>query len=367
MRRVTAALSLVLCTWTLSRGRADQPPERLPAPRGGTSVVGAPTAPVAGPYQPLPSSRRALAPEAVMGVPAGAEVDAGLLDAPTSPISLDAAFQLAGVQNPQLQITILQVSESIAQRQFAAAQILPTLNAGSNYDNHTGNLQQSNGTILAVNRSACMPVAGASAIAAGTVNIPGLVWNMNLSNSAFNILQSRQLVTQREFDSAATRNQVMLQVAVAYYDLLRAEEARAIAIGVRDNAREVARLTANYAETGQGKQADADRAATELRQRESDILGYDADIITTAARLAQILNLDPTVRLQPIDSVVVPYAIVPDSISLPELIAIGLMQRPEMAAQRGDSTGVVGFACGEVAAVFAERHRRLQRRHVRRR
>jgi outer membrane protein TolC len=257
-----------------------------------------------------------------------------ILSDQVTPVDLASAFRLAGVENPQIQIAIQQVSEALAIRQLAAAQILPNINGGTNYNNHTGNLQRSDGSILAVNRSALYGGAGAFAVGSGTVNIPGVVWNMNLSEAAFSILRTRQLVQERQFASLATRNDMLLQVAVAYLELLRAEEARAIAVSIRNDAGEVARLTANYAATGQGRQADADRAATELRQREADVLATESDVLTIAARLGQLLNIDPSVRLHPVDGWAVPKAIVPGAISLPELIATALMQRPELAERR---------------------------------
>ena len=75
---------------------------------------------------------------------------------------------------------------------------------------------------------------------AGTVQIPGMVWNLNVSQATFLYLQSQQLVQQREFNTAAIRNDMLLQVAVAYLDLLRAEELRAVTVVIRDDAKEVA-------------------------------------------------------------------------------------------------------------------------------
>ena len=46
------------------------------------------------------------------------------------------------------------MTEAAAVRQLAAAQILPSLNAGLNFDVHTGPLQQASGNILKVNRDA---------------------------------------------------------------------------------------------------------------------------------------------------------------------------------------------------------------------
>ena len=110
--------------------------------------------------------------------------------------------------------------ESAAFRQLAAAQFLPSINLGMNYDTHTGVLQQSNGNILSVNRSAVYVGAGTNAIAAGSVNIPGVYFDTNVPQATFAYLASRQIVREREFDTIAIRNQVLLEVTMAYSELL---------------------------------------------------------------------------------------------------------------------------------------------------
>ncbi|HEV3025410.1 MAG TPA: TolC family protein [Pirellulales bacterium] len=287
--------------------------ERLPVERPGENDLAAPEM---APQPPLPPPPESILPTEV------------------TPIDLSNALRMAGVQNPQLQMARQRVVESAAIRQYMAAQILPNLNAGMNYDDHTGVLQQSSGKILNVDRSALYVGAGANAIAAGTVNIPGVQWNLNVSNTIFNILVSRQVVRQRQFDSLAVRNQVLGRVAVAYVDLLRTAGRLAVAIRVRDESREVARLTRSYANVGEGLPADADRAATELAKRENDILQAESEVLQSSARLCQLLNLDPATRLQPTDGWVVPAPIVPSPMPLRELVALGLLRRPELAAQR---------------------------------
>lgn len=252
----------------------------------------------------------------------------------TVTIDLDSALQLAGVRNPHIMIARQRVTETLAIRQFAAAQILPNLNAGSNYDTHTGPLQQSSAHIINVDRSALYVGAGANAVAAGSVNIPGVMWNQNVSQALFTFLVARQTVRQQQFTSAATRNQVLLSVALAYVELLRASGHRAIAIRIRDDAAEVARLTALYARTGQGRQADADRAATELGKRETDLMVAEGEVLMASARMAQLVSMEPTVRFQPTESAVVPMPLVPEPITLEELIAMAALRRPELAAQR---------------------------------
>jgi outer membrane protein TolC len=222
----------------------------------------------------------------------------------------------------------------VALKQLAAAQLLPNLNFGASANNHQGVLQQSNGNILNLDRNSMYVGLGAFAVGSGTVTIPGIYWNGNVADVYFARLVSQQVVRQRGFESDAVRNDVLLRVAAAYLELLRNHGRRALAVQIRDDGAEVARVTANFARTGQGRQADADRAETELRQRDAELAQIDGDILVASARLCQLLHLDPSLPLQPNESQVVPSSLVPDVIPLPELLAIALTQRPELRARQ---------------------------------
>src|SRR5262249_21487389 len=71
----------------------------------------------------------------------------GLLATDASPIDLASALHLAGVQNPEILLARQRVEEAAALRQLAAAQLLPSLNAGTNVNIHNGPLQASTGQI----------------------------------------------------------------------------------------------------------------------------------------------------------------------------------------------------------------------------
>ena len=268
-----------------------------------------------------------------------------ILKSEVSPIDLNTALRLAGVQNPQVLIAQQRVLEAVALRQLAAAQIIPSFNGGASYDSHAGNFQQSNGNILSVNRSAVYVGAGSNAVAAGTIAIPGLVLTGNVAEGLFRYLISRQVVRQSEFANLAERNQAFLRVCEAYCDLLQAEGRRAIAEEITADAEEVARITASYARTGLGRPADADRAATELAHRRAEIRQREGEILRASAQLCRVLNLDPSVRLHPTDAWVVPSPIVPDPIPLGELIALALTQRPEMGERRAVVSQAPPCAC----------------------
>ncbi len=252
------------------------------------------------------------------------------------PIDLGTALRLAGAQNPELLLARERVSEAIALRQLAVAQLLPNINVGTNYDLHRGPLQQSNGNVLRVNRDALYYGFGTGAVGAGTISIPGLNYNLNVGEAWFGALQARQLVAERRFGALAVRNDVLLRVSLAYLDLQRADARRAIAVTNRDEGAEVARLTAVYAarKVQQGRKADADRAAVELKRRDAELTQAEGDVLTASARLARELNLDPSARLKPVEGWAVPAPLVPDTVPLSELIAVALVQRPELAERR---------------------------------
>jgi outer membrane protein TolC len=259
---------------------------------------------------------------------------ASLLNPQVTPIDLCSALKLAGVYNPELLLARERVTEADALRQLAAAQFLPTINYGTNYDHHQGTLQQSTGKILQVNRDAMYLGLGAAAVGSGTVTIPGVVLSGNVSDTIYNLLTARQIVRQRQFESEAVRNDVLLRVVTAYLELLRATGRRAVAAQTRSDSAEVARITANFAKTGQGKLSDAERSAAELQLRDDLLLQADANIQIASARLAQLLSLDPATRLHPSDGWVVPTPVVPDPVPLRELLAVALTQRPELKARQ---------------------------------
>jgi outer membrane protein TolC len=250
------------------------------------------------------------------------------------PIDLPSALRLAGVQNPELLIARERVAEAVALRQLAAAQILPSINVGTNVNVHDGPLQASTGQILKVNRGAMYLGLGANAVGAGTVNIPGIVWNGNVSQVLFASLVAKQIVRQRQYESDAERNDVLLRVATAYLELLRAEGRVAVLAKTREETREVARVTKVGEKVGQQRKADADRALAELELRNSEVVESEGAAAVASAHLCQLLGLDPSVRLHAIDGWVVPAPIVPPPVPLCELLAIALGQRPELFAQR---------------------------------
>ncbi len=298
-------LACVLGTGAAGRGSA-QPPARV----GGAASPAAPAVPAATPATVL----------------AAAEV----------PIDLATALRLAGAQNPELLLARERVTEADAVRRLAAAQALPNINVGGNYDLHRGNLQQASGNILRIDRDSLYTGFGSNAVGAGTVANPGLSYNLNVGAAVFGYLQSRQLVALAAANARTAENDTLLRVCLAHAELVRASARLAIQAENVAEATELARLTAAYAKAGQGRQADADRASVELRRREAEQSEAQADQAAASARLARLLSLDPVVRLRPAEPAAVPASVAPVGASLPDLVATALTSRPELEESRAE-------------------------------
>jgi outer membrane protein TolC len=250
------------------------------------------------------------------------------------PIDLPTALQLADADNLQVRLAREQVLAAYASLSQADALWLPSLRAGVHWNKHEGPLQETRGTVIDVSRTSLYAGSGGQAVGAGSPMIPGLLANFHLADAIFLPLQAQQRVGARQRGAAAMRNDVMLQVALAYLELLRAAEELAIARDVRDKTAELSHLTESYARSGQGLLADADRMHVEVALRDNDVRRAEENRAVSSARLAQLLRLDPCVCLDPLEPVVVPLELIPCQCACCELVAQGLSNRPELAQNR---------------------------------
>jgi outer membrane protein TolC len=175
---------------------------------------------------------------------------------------------------------------------------------------------------------------GAYAIAAGTVSIPGLVYDLTISEALFNGLTAFQTVQQAKFNVKVRENEITRDVAAAYNRLLGAAGRSAVRRQILDQAEEVKRLTAVYAKVGKGRQSDAERAASDYRLMHAIYLESEGDVLLASARMAELLTLPPDVRLCPVEKRLLPVSLVPPPICLRELLAIGLLNRPELGREQ---------------------------------
>jgi outer membrane protein TolC len=243
-------------------------------------------------------------------------------DAQPVPIDLPTALRVANAANPTIGVALARVREAYALWRAARVLWLPDLETGPAYARHDGVLQNSTGIVFATNKWSLFEGGGAAT-------------NLETANAFFGPQIARRLLEAQRAAAAATTSNVQLDVALTYLDLLRAYGALAINAEALANAEEIARLAEAGIRAGLAKTpADPNRARTEVSQRRQERIRLEGDVAAVSARLAQLLLLEPTVQLRPAEPAVVPIAIVPPDVPLEELVATGLMNRPELAESR---------------------------------
>jgi outer membrane protein TolC len=252
------------------------------------------------------------------------------------PIDLDTALHLAEAENPTIGMARQAIQAALADQLRARAMMLPHLRAGLNYHLHNGVLQTSFGEMRRVNDSSFYLGGGARALAAETVAYPAVQIYSHLGDAIFEPLAARRLVSENRARSAAVANDMLLQVALRYLELVRAEAQRSALIASEVDMYEVVRITAAYARVQQGRPADAARAQSEALLLHADRQLREEEIGVASSELGRLLNLDPSVRLtSPVGAIGVVQLVDPQ-VPLKALIQRGLASRPELAAQRAE-------------------------------
>jgi outer membrane protein TolC len=252
------------------------------------------------------------------------------------PIDLETALRLAEVENPTIAAARAAVTEALAAQLAARVLLLPSLNAGTNFHLHTGNLQRSSGKILNLTEQSLYFGGGARTLAAGSIGIPAVNLVGTLTEAWFEPLAARQRVIGANFGAQATFNDILLDVVLLHLDLLASQ---AILDAQRLTESQVYQLSVvinDFAITGEGRTADANRAQAEWKLRRAAVQRADEALAVIAARLANRLNLDPAVRLRPVGGPLVPIDLIALDTPTSDLIQYALSRRPDLAARTAD-------------------------------
>jgi outer membrane protein TolC len=251
----------------------------------------------------------------------------------TYPIDLATALLLADRANPTIGAARARILEALALQLGARTLLVPSLNSGFNYHGHDGVLQRSSGKIISLSEQSLYVGAGARTLAAESISIPGVSIFAPLADAWFEPLAARQRLAGARFGAQETSNDVLLDVALLHLELLGNQSILEAQRLTETQVHEIVRLTRNYAATGEGRQADADRATAQWKLRRAEVFKAEEELAVAAARLANRLNLDPSIRLEPIGGPLVPLQLIDLDTPQPELINLALLGRPDLQAR----------------------------------
>jgi outer membrane protein TolC len=250
----------------------------------------------------------------------------------TRPLSLAAALAQAGVENPVINIARQAVVSALGLQLQARVLLLPSVNVGGNYHDHIGPLQASFGAIRKVDSNSIYYGLGANTVAAESVKIPGLWINTPLTDAIFEPQAASLVVTNRSFLATATRNDIFLEVSSTYLALMNAETRLAIIRQSERDFEEVVRLTTAFAKRGRGRYGDAERAQADLLALRYQEQQAQQEVAIASADLAQLLNLDPSIRLVTGDIPLQIVQFVDPKVPLPKLLELAEQNHPAILA-----------------------------------
>jgi outer membrane protein TolC len=246
---------------------------------------------------------------------------------------LVTALQMAGIDNPTINLAREQIREALAQQLSARVLLVPNLNIGGNYHYNNGPVQASSGQIIPVSDQALYMGFGAGAVGAGSVVYPGMWLSAHLGDAVFEPLAARENVAARQSNSVAVQNNIMGDVVTAYLRLMGSEARLDVFRGADVEGAEVVRLTTEFSKAGQGRPADADRAQAFNTLVERERHAAEEEVEVASAQLCRLLNIDPSNRLRTKAADLETFRLIPEDTDLEVLIAQAMQARPELATQ----------------------------------
>lgn len=255
--------------------------------------------------------------------------------AESQPITLQAVLRLAGSQDRALDIAAERVREARSALAQDRQGLFPWISPGIGYRRHDGNLQDVVGNVFDASKQ--------SGTAAITIQA-----QMDLGESIYRVLASRQSVAAVEAENATQRRVSTLQAATAYTELSRAHAALAAAGDFLRIAEGFLAQIQQAGKAGLGSPGDVARAEVQREHCESLRLGAVEEVRLASVRLAQQLRLPMTVDLIPDLGEFVPVVLVGTHQTLEVLIAHALSHRSELRQAQARVVGAQAARDGTV-------------------
>ena len=249
-------------------------------------------------------------------------------------IDLTTALMMTTGQNPQVAFARARIEEALAQVDRANALKLPSLRAGINYNKHEGRIQDVAGNVIETSRGSFFSGLGANAVGAGSPAVPGIVSQFHFADAIFQPKIAQRTACARQAGALATTNDQLLATAIAYTELIRAEQELSVSNEIVIRAQQLEETTSAFEKAGEGLASDYDRARTELALRRNEQARAEEASAVASARLAEIIRWNSDQRLLPSESQLVPIELVTSVGTQQELVALALSNRPELSESR---------------------------------
>jgi len=249
------------------------------------------------------------------------------------PISLATALRLSDAR--PLIVAAAQASAWVAEAQLQRAKVIwvPTLDIGAVYYRHDGFGPDFNRGVN--NPGFGFPGGG------GPLNQNlnyfygyGSVYQVvNVTDAIFEPLAARQVLDSRRLDIQAAKNDALLATANAYFDV---HQYRGQYAGARDVVERGQKLVEQVEHLSQDlvPAIEVNRARRLLADMRQKAAAAREQWRVASANLTQVLRLDPSAVVVPVEHDHLQITLIDPARSLDELVAIGVANRPEIGSNK---------------------------------
>jgi len=237
------------------------------------------------------------------------------------PINLATALRLADARPLLIEAARAAVETEYGLYQQARVLWLPNIYLGGDYIRHDGGFQNLlTGQLLTGPRSQLIAGGGVQAIFA-------------LTDAIYTPLAQRQVLRARNLEVQTAKNDALLSVAVAFFDV---QQARGLLAGTLDSVAKGRELARRVQSLGRGlsPRIEVERVNTLVADLEQQVASARQDWLTSSAALTRVLRLYPSAAVVPLEPPHLQLTLIPPKETVDALIPIGLTNRPELATQQ---------------------------------
>ncbi|MBI3726620.1 TolC family protein [bacterium] len=240
----------------------------------------------------------------------------------TAPIDLATVLALAGEKPNAVRLARERLAEAEAKKDEALSRLLPTIAVGAVFGRHNGTIQDTQGNFIdEVTRQR---------VFLGGVGDLGI----DVGNGIYGSLAAKRRAEAATEEVEAVVQARVLDAVYAYFDLVEAQAAMAIARDSFEHATAFHDLTTARERRALGLRVDTLRAEADVASARHAQIAAERRFRTASVRLAAMLRLEPTTTLFTVEKDVRPVTFVASETPLETLIATALENRPDLRAQR---------------------------------
>jgi outer membrane protein TolC len=233
------------------------------------------------------------------------------------PITLDTLLRIAEQTNPRIANAREKLNESQLSSEMNCRGWLPQLYAGVAYYRHEGGIQDFQGNLVHSSYGSLYPALQ-------------LCTELDVRERAFREIDNERKMWQNKAELSQVNNEVLLDAATTYIDLLAARRGESLTRELERYERRLLQRAEKLAKRDAAADALVQALKAALRQRDYTAAQLHQQGDAASAKLVYLLGLPPLTVLVPGDAVFVPIELVDSALSPPQLIDLAMNQGPSV-------------------------------------